>query len=205
HSNKDNKLRQNDLRNSPELEDIIGHKRTFNTTIKSLNEALNTNYPDSSYLDEEDLRLIVDGLHIDNDKDTGRLGGMYYNHPFSYEDMDLILEGIWSLATISTDKAQSLSKKLENELTDKFYRKKNKLRYTALVKMQEKYIGIESLQDNLKLIQETIKEKKQVEFTFNSWYVMENPRKEQIEFGPTEKNPHRISPYYIVVNNEKYY
>ncbi len=203
HSNKDKKLTQNDLRNSVELADVLGTKNTFNSTIKLLNEGLNTDFNDSYYLDEADWRLVVEGLRLDNEKDTGRLRGIYYNHPFSHDEMDLILEGIWSLRTISTDEAQRLTKKLENELTEKFYSEKNKLRYTDLVKMQEKYIGIESLKDNLKLIQEAIKERKQLEFTFNSWHAEENPK--QIRFGPTETNPHTISPYYIVVNNEKYY
>lgn len=201
HSNKENKLTQNDLRNSDELADILGTKNTFHSTIKSLDEGLNTDFNESS-LDEADWRLVVEGI-LDNEKATGRLRGMYYNHPFSHEDMDLILEGIWSLRTISTEEAQRLTKKLENELTDKFYSEKNKLRFTDLVKMQEKYIGIDSLKDNLKLIQEAIKEKKQVEFTFNSWHAEENSK--QPIFGATETNPHTISPYYIVVNNEKYY
>lgn len=203
HSNKDKMLTQNDLRNSDELADVLGTKNTFNSTIKLLDEGLNTDFNDSYYLDEADWRLVVEGLRLDNEKETGRLRGIYYNHPFSHDEMDLLLEGIWSLRTISTDKAQRLTKKLENELTDKSYSEKNKLRYTALVKMQEKYIGIESLKDNLRLIQEAIKERKQLEFTFNSWHAEDKPKK--IRFGPTETNPHTISPYYIVVNNEKYY
>lgn len=203
HSNKDKKLTQADLRNSTELAELVGHKRTFYRTIKSIHEGLNTDLNESYYPSQADWRLIVDGLKLDNDNQNGRLGGIYYNHPLSHDDIDLILEGIWSLRTIDTDRAQQLTKKIETELIDKFYSEKNKLRYTDLVKMQQNYTGIENLQENLKIIQEAIKEKKQIQFTFISRYGMVGAK--EIKSGPKKENPHTISPYYIVVNNEKYY
>ncbi len=203
HSNKDNQLERKDLKNDPNLGKFLGGPVSQTTAIKALHEGLNTDY-DERYIDEEDWPIIINGLKLDTKEKNNRLGSMYYNHLFSHDEIDLILEGIWSIKTIDNEQAEVLVKKIKKKLGDKFYADEKRALFTDIFKEQESTaIDKEIVHNNLKSIQKAIDSNKQIEFNLYSWYSDEDPK--NVRFIPRDKNPNLVSPYYIVFNDGKYY
>ena len=205
HSNKDNPLERRHLRNDPNLSKFLGGKHAQTTAFKDLHEGLNTDY-DERLLDEEDWRVVISGLKIDPEEKNNRLGSMYYNHPFSHDEIDLILEGIWSIKTISNNQAEILTERIKQELGDKFYAKEERALFTRVFKEQESTaVDKEIVQDNLQIIHKAIDTNKQIEFNLYSWYSGEGEDAGDVKFIPRDKNPNLVSPYYIVFDDGKYY
>lgn len=52
-----------------------------------------------------------------------RIRGLYYNHTFTYEEINSMIESILFSKTIDTESANKIIEKIENNLTTKFYKK----------------------------------------------------------------------------------
>ena len=55
-----------------------------------------------------------------------RIRGLYYNHTFTYEEINSMIESILFSKTIDTESANKIIEKIENNLTTKFYKKRCK-------------------------------------------------------------------------------
>lgn len=202
-SNKENHLERVDLTSDSELSKVLGGKTAQTSAFKALHYGFNTDY-DDRYIDEEDWRVIFSGLKLDTEEENNRLGSMYYNHPFTHDEIDLILEGIWSIKTISNHQAEILTEKIKQELGDRFYYNEKRALFTHIFKEEEStWVDKEIVRNNLKIIQEAISSKKQITFNLYSWYSGKDPK--DVRFIKRDKNPNTVSPYRIVFNDGKYY
>lgn len=202
-SNKENPLERKNLTDDEGLSKVLGGKSAQTRAFKALHEGFNTDY-DERYIDEEDWRLIISGLKLDTKEKNNRLGSMYYNHVFSHDEIDLILEGIWSIKTIDNKQAEILTEKIKKKLGDRFYSEEKRALFTHILKEQESTaVDKKTVHKNLRTIQEAITSNKQIKFNLYSWYSGEDPS--VVEFIPRDKNPNIVSPYYIIFNDGKYY
>ncbi len=120
---------------------------------------------------------------------------LHYRHTFSYEEINMLIEGILFSRTLDTKTAHHLIEKIEEHLTTKFYKKGPKnictVRETVLADRDQ-------LRENLLLIQRAIDDKVRIRFRFNGYN-----RNRELEPVRTEKDT--VSPYYIVANGGRYY
>ena len=120
---------------------------------------------------------------------------LHYRHTFSYEEINMLIEGILFSRTLDTKTAHHLIEKIEEHLTTKFYKKGPKnictVRETVLADRDQ-------LRENLLLIQRAIGDKVRIRFRFNGYN-----RNRELEPVRTEKDT--VSPYYIVANGGRYY
>lgn len=120
---------------------------------------------------------------------------LYYQHTFSYEEINALIEGVLFSRTLSTKEANQLVKKIEEKLTTKFYKKGPKnictVRETVLTDRDR-------LRKNLLLIQRAIDDGVQIAFRFNGY-----DHRKQLQ--PVRESKDIVSPYYIVANGGRYY
>lgn len=120
---------------------------------------------------------------------------LYYQHTFSYEEINALIEGVLFSRTLSTKEANQLVKKIEENLTTKFYKKGPKnictVRETVLADRDR-------LRENLLLIQRAIDDGVQIAFRFNGY-----DHRKQLQ--PVRESKDIVSPYYIVANGGRYY
>lgn len=121
-----------------------------------------------------------------------RIHGLYYNRTFSYEEINSLIEGVLASKTLDTRSANALIKKIEENLTTKFYKKEPK----QIFKIQEPQLADrELLRENLLVIQKAIEHHVCVCFYFNGYTYqkkLEHVRKEKYEIDPSG----RIRPDY---------
>lgn len=201
------------------MEKYMGDKQTFNRLIKDMARYYNADN-DIDKSEEEwkiffkDWKTMYDnGGILDNiatttkvDKKTGdtietrdlipmRINGLYYNRSFSYDELDLLIEGVWSNPTLDTETAERLSKKICEKLGTRFY----KYKPGSLCKVKEPVLCDKKLlKNNIDIISKAIEKNVQIEFCFNGY-----THKKKLESGDSRRN--KVSPYYLVVNNGKYY
>ena len=100
-----------------------------------------------------------------------KIRGLYYNHIFSYEEINYLIEGILFSKTIDTETATQLINKIEEHLTTKFYKRGPKqIRKVQEVMLADK----ESLRGNLITIQQAIDDNVQINFRFNGYNYKKN-------------------------------
>ena len=130
---------------------------------------------------EKEYRLPIRGLH--------------YRHTFSYEEINALIEGILFSRTLDTETANRLVRKIEDNLTTKFYKNGPK----NICTVQETVLADqEQLRENLLLIQSAIDDRVRIRFRFNGY----NQKK---ELQPVRAEKDTVSPYYIVANGGRYY
>lgn len=212
-TDSENKVTQSMLRKVPELKPYIGDKQTFNRMINNVASTMNYDsdmlkpakewslvfdefrklYDDEYYESEN----ILDEDTDDNQDDTGYLPikGLYYNHIFSYEEINSIIEGLYFSKTLNETVTRELVEKIENNLTTKFYDKGAKRICKVL---EPQLVNSDTLKQNLLIIQEAIDNNVKIEFTFNGYNY-----NKQLE--PVRSKKDVLSPYYIVANAGKYY
>ena len=114
---------------------------------------------------------------------------------YSYEDINNLIDGIWANRTLSSKEAEELVKKVEENLTTKFYRKGPK----QICKVQEpEFTDRALLKKNMWTIQKAIDNNVQVSFQFNGY-----THKKVLE--PIRNEKDTVSPYYIVASGGRYY
>lgn len=209
-TDKEHKVRQKDLKKVEEVKDVLGVKDTFGRNIERISKILNMN-ADETLKNPEEWELIYDRFLIENgylegeeleeedeelDEDTPlQIGDIYYRHPFSYEDVNQIIEGLLFLDTIDSKECEQLIKKIEKKLTTKYFKKAHKVVnriYKPAINSHEE------LHEKLYLIQKAIREQVQIEFVFQGY----NRDKKLVD---NRKKTYFLCPYYIVANSGKYY
>ncbi|NMA91486.1 MAG: WYL domain-containing protein, partial [Amphibacillus sp.] len=189
-----------------EIKEYLGYKSTFNDTIVDM--AMAMNFGEHDVKPKEEWRIVFEDFEKqfdpasdefdDNELDeTNRMKirGLYYNHIFSYEEINYLIEGILFSKTIDTETATQLINKIEEHLTTKFYKRGPKqIRKVQEVMLADK----ESLRDNLITIQQAIDDNVQINFRFNGY----NYKK---ELEPVRNRKDTVSPYYIVASGGRYY
>ena len=204
-SDKEHTITQASLRKNPDISPYLGDKETYNDTIVKLADALNSD--EYAVKPEQDWRIVFDDFKkhygeddFDDEDDfsdspTMRIRGLYYNHTFSYEEINSLIEAILFSKTVDTDTAKRIIEKIEKHLTTKFYR--NSAKRICRVSEPEN-ISREVLKNNLLTIQQAIDDNVKISFVFNG-YNKNN------ELVPVHQRKDTVSPYYIVANSGKYY
>lgn len=213
YSDKEHRLDQSDLRKVSGLSECIGDKGAFNDNINAMAETLN--YDEFGIKEEKDWRLIFDAFTRENGDDyleddaelpwqieneNGVLPrrpvkNIYYNHLFSYEDIDAIEEGILFSKTIGTERAEKLIARIEDNLTSIYYKKGAKNICTVF---EPNLMDRERLRKNLTLLSEAINKHIQVTMVLCSYSL-----KKKLE--PSGAGRQYLSPYYLVAYGGRYY
>lgn len=207
-SDSEHTVTQAALRKKPEIEQYLGDKETYNDTIVKMAMALN--FDDYGVKPEDEWKLIfkdfikmygessLDENESEEDSDENqkmRIRGLYYNHTFSYDEINSMIESILFSKTIDTKAANEIIKKIENNLTTKFYKKGAK----NICRVQEPVLADRKiLRKNLLTIQKAIDDGVQISFTFNGY----NRYKKLV---PNHDRKDIVSPYYIVASGGRYY
>ena len=166
---------------------------TRNEIILTLADLMN----DDGKKDEKDWRIVFDwytNKYVSDDENEKQFStkGLYYNHIFSYEEIDALIEGVRFLKTLDTAAADRIIKKITENLTTKFYKAP-----TGISRIRETVLADRDLlRENLFSIQRAIEKSKKISFTFNSY----NKDKKLEPVGDCT-----LSPYYIVANDGRYY
>lgn len=204
-TDQEHKVKQSDLRKIEYLKQYIGNKETFNDTIANMANAMNSD-SNERINPEEEWRIIFDAFakrygseetEEEDEEDTQRMPirGLYYNHIFSYDEINSLIEGILFSKTMAPEDGEKLIEKIESHLTTKFYPKGAK----QICRVNEPQLTEKGrMRENLKLIQQAIDERVQISFRFYGY----NRRK---ELEPVRKEKDTVSPYYLVANGGKYY
>ena len=192
---------------------------TFNRTVAEILLELNP----GEYTDENDgdYRIKYDGYTEDKlnkrvkpDKSSSQkvesgsapvLNGLFYVHPFEYEETDRLIQLISFSDMLSVDEKEKLISKI-CELTGKYYvtpywdGKNLKFnpwaihgRFTG-----KKSSDRETLANSLKTLQYAVNNLAQVRFKFNRYNA-------DHELVPTSEYIHELSPYHLVVYHDNYY
>lgn len=135
-SDSEHTVTQAALRRESEIEPYMGDKETYNDTIVKMAMALN--FDEYGVKPEDEWKLIFkdfvkkfgsesldesDSEDEYDDNQTMRIRGLYYNHTFTYEEINSMIESILFSKTIDTESANKIIEKIENNLTTKFYKK----------------------------------------------------------------------------------
>lgn len=194
------------MRTESDVADFIGDKETFNRLIKDMARAMNSDeYGDKA---EEEWRIFFDdykryhgndvnNLDIEDDEDepSMHIKGLYYNRTFSYEEINILIEGVLTTKTIDSKTTRNLIEKVEKSLTTKFYKRGPR----QICKVYEpELVDKEVLRQNLIIIQKAIDNNVQINFRFNGY-----THRKILE--PIREEKDVVSPYYIVVSGGRYY
>lgn len=204
-TDQEHKVKQSDLRKIEYLKQYIGNKETFNDTIVNMANAMNSD-SNERINPEEEWRIVFDafakrygseGTEEEDEEGTHRMPirGLYYNHIFSYDEINSLIEGILFSKTMTPEDGKKLIEKIESHLTTKFYPKGAK----QICRVNEPQLTDKGrIRENLKMIQQAIDERVQISFRFYGY----NRRK---ELEPVREEKDTVSPYYLVANGGKYY
>lgn len=213
HTNEEHRLNQKDLRKMDELSEYIGEKGSFNDRINMLADTLN--YNENGIKEEKDWQLVFDAFtrefgdefleddtefrwHKKNDDEvTYRrpVKNIYYKHIFSYDEINKMEEGILFSKSIGAEEAKRLIGKIEDNLTNKYYKSSAKSINTIY---EPDLMGKKMLEKNLNLIAEAIRNRIQMTMIFGHYDL-----KNKLVFSATEKQ--YLSPYYLVAYGGRYY
>ena len=135
---------------------------TRNEIILTLADLMN----DDGKKDEKDWRIVFDwytNKYISDDENEKQFStkGLYYNHIFSYEEIDALIEGVRFLKTLDTAAADRIIKKITENLTTKFYKAP-----TGISRVRETLLADRDLlRENLFCIQKAIEKSKKIRAT----------------------------------------
>lgn len=207
-SDSEHTVTQAALRRESEIEPYMGDKETYNDTIVKMAMALN--FDEYGVKPEDEWKLIFkdfvkkfgaesldesDSEDEYDDNQTMRIRGLYYNHTFTYEEINSMIESILFSKTIDTESANKIIEKIENNLTTKFYKKGAK----NICRVKEPVLADrEILRKNLLTIQRAIDGGVQISFTFNGYDKYK-------KLVPNYNKKDTVSPYYIVASGGRYY
>lgn len=204
-SDSEHPVKKSDLLNSSELKPYMGDKEACRDTIVGL--AMAMNFDEYDIRPEKDWKIYfkafknnygTEDLDEQNDDDIPKLnlhGGVYYNHAFSYDEINNIIDGIMFSKTLDTKSANELIEKIENTLTSKFYKKSAK----CICRVKEPIlVDKDLLRRNLFTIQKAIDDKVQISFYFNGFNCEKKLVRNNVE-------KYTVSPYYVVASGGRYY
>lgn len=224
HTDADHPTTQAEMRNADgqkmhktNMKKYMGSRETSNSLIHFLAEALNCDV-DESLLPEDEWQIVFDDYtkrygkksDVDTEDDESEyvilpngkkqrkatpICNLYYQSPFSHEEIDALIEGVWFSKTLRNEKREQIVKKIKKHLTNKYY----KDRYQGVQGIKEPIIGDRILlEENLDIIREAIGKNKKLTFQFNGY----DRRRNLIHVGDWRRV---VSPYYITAYNGHYY
>lgn len=200
---------QAELHKHPLIGSCLGAKETSNDLITALAQGLNCDEDDIP-LPEEEWRIVFNEFRRqygsttprDEDEDGDRdekarrmyIRDLYYQHHFSYEEIDYLIEGVRFSKLLDEHTAERIADKIKRHLTSKYYTREHK----GIRKVREPALLDRSrMHENLAAIQSAIDGNRQIVFQFNGYDRSKALR-------PVGK-PYAASPYYIVASGGRYY
>ena len=206
-------VKRADLLKDPAMQCYVAGKEAFNDAIFHMALAMNCE-ENGTVRPQEEWKIVYrafqecyggtgDEFELEeaaSGRDTLReprlpIRGLHYQHTFSYEEIGALIEGVLFSRILDTKTADRLVRKIEDNLTTKFYKKGPKnvctVRETVLADKNH-------LRENLLLIQSAIDSQVRIRFRFNGY----NQKK---ELEPVRPEKDVVSPYYIVANGGRYY
>ena len=223
HTDSEHRTTQAKLRNVPELQEYIKDKGAFNDAVNAMANAMNLDeygpkpkeewrlvfdafmqqYSDEWDVDEDGLshrrEQNADADHEEFAWKTGAVRrpvkNLYYQQPFSYDEVNAIIEGLLFSKTLDAKTANALVQKVEDRLTNDFYVKGAKNICTVY---EPSLADRETLRENLLVLQKAIDRRLKVAFFFCGYDHNKKLRK----LRPCKDV---LSPYYLVANSGRYY
>ncbi|MEA4804648.1 WYL domain-containing protein [Acetobacterium wieringae] len=172
--------------------------KTLSKTIKRLIGALNP--PLYSEEEKERFQIVYSGYDQEIEDDSnGYMTNIFYNHLFSFNEIDRLIEGIQFSKILTTEEANRIIEKIK-KLTSRHYTNTTSQIYTVpefLTAPQDQ------LRENLESIQNAIADQVKIEFVFNGYDQHKALIPVKDENGENKK--YLVSPYYILAYNGKYY
>ncbi|MGN0484796.1 MAG: WYL domain-containing protein [Lachnospiraceae bacterium] len=203
-------MKQADLRKADELKEYIKDKSTLNDILNNMANTIN--FDGDAIKEEKDWRLVFDefiqeygeiaeieeedeNLPWIQNKTRRPISNIYYQPLFSQKEIHAIVDSLEFSKTLDSDFVKELVKKIEENLTNKYYRKGAE----EICRVYEPALtDYEELSRNIVVIQEAIEKKQCIEVRFCGY----NHRK-QLE--PVRATRDVLSPHYLVASNGKYY
>lgn len=224
HTDSAHRTTQAKLRNVPELQAYIKDKGAFNDAVNAMADAMNLDEHGSKPKEEWRLVFdafiqqygddwgIEDEHELSHDKKPTEnvnhkkltwkeakvrrpVKNLYYQQPFSCDEVNAIIEGLLFSKTLDTKTANALVQKVEDHLTNDFYAKGAKNICTI---HEPSLVDRETLRENLLVIQKAIDHRVQIAFHFCAYDHDKKLRK----LRPWKDV---LSPYYLVANSGRYY
>jgi len=203
-----------ELLGDPVMKQYVEGKDTFKDAVLNIANTLNCG-ENGSVLPQEQWKIFYqaysgiygDGsMEEDAEDDESETSGpkkrtsppvrnLYYQHTFSYEEINALIEGVLFSRSLDSKTANRLVRKIESHLTTKFYQKGPKNICTVREPLRPDW---GRLRENLLLIQRTIDDGVKLSFRFNGY-------DQRGELVPVHPEKTVVSPYYIVANGGRYY
>ncbi len=202
-TDRNHTVSQEKLRSDFEISEHLGSKSSFNSRVRDLALALNTD-ESGDLLPLSDWRIGFNALkkyyethNGETDEDTIKselrtIRNIYYNHPFTEDEVTDIINSIHSNKMLESRDVKRLIGKAKQELASKYYKEPQ---YHIDHKEQT---DTELLQKNLRILQNAINNRQQIGYIMNYY----NSNKLLIPVRSVRK---AVSPYYIIANNGRYY
>lgn len=158
---------------------------------------------------EQKSNFITEENHsIKKKKYRPQITDLYFNHVFSYDELDMLIELVAFSDCMSDDEKLSLIDKIRGTASVYYTHpiltgcEKNRINYGER-KIADRYTGKlkhvrKDMSHNLKVLQEAINRLSQVSFYFGQY-------DENGDFIVDSDYQHVISPYHIVVYHDQYY
>lgn len=188
----------------------LGNDSTINSLVKDIANTYNSDIAEHT-LPQSEWRIVFDD-YIKNycdtsaddenesddksDKVATHIKNLYFIPEFSYEELDALIEAVLFSKTLTTEEAKRIITTLEEQFASKYYKRGGA---RAICKVHEKADpDRELLRGNLHTIQQAIEDSVQIEYQFNGY----SHDKKLVPMGNYKR---RVSPYYIVADNGRYY
>lgn len=144
---------------------------------------------------KKEYRVLMNADSPISKKVRGDVKNVYYNQPYSYEEMDLVIEAIRFSKTLDTQTAENLITKLKQNMTSEHYKDE----MGAMYKVKELNLGDKKLiRDNIQMINQAISRSVKIEFYFNGYDNRKN-------LVPATTYKYEVTPFYIVAYAGRYY
>ncbi len=194
HTDKDHPTTQTVMRDAI---DNVGSKGSFIKMMKCMAKVLN--FDEDGYIREEegDPRLLFSGFEKMHEHKEFKEGGsfslkdIYYNHPFSQDEVRKIVTAIKTSTIILPDEQNKLIEKVKSELASEHFKDTSDAIYT------KEQVFSKSFGTNLIKVQKAISEGRQITFNMNYY----DGKNKLLKYRESLK----ISPCFIMVDSGKYF
>ena len=190
-TNEENKITISELKDKDVIKNVVKDETALNNLLRE--------YMKLAYFSESSERVTCDNIerlaYAEDDENNIRLGKIYYEHAFSYDEIDYIIEGLKFSKSIDTATADAIIEKVKSNLTDDYYQDDKLGVYNVKeVSLTDK----KALRNNFITIQKAIDESACISFFFNGY-----DSNRTLQRSSEEK--YIVTPYYIVAYNSRYY
>ncbi|MBQ9870791.1 MAG: WYL domain-containing protein [Eubacterium sp.] len=150
-------------------------------------------------------KLVQDENVDENDRRTVSITNLEYVHPFSYEEMNQLIEAVGLSGMLSKEDKKNLTRKILKTASRHYHtpyydRDSDDLKFNPYAVSGRFLVRDDDnlrLSENLKKIQTVMNRKEQIRFHFNEY-------DETAQLQPRNRD-YLLSPYYIVVSQDKFY